>query len=65
MQLAVKLLAVLLAGLVAFLLMRMLVKGTTAGGVTRRGEPMAFWSIALAHTAFIAFLVYLFVRGRI
>ena len=62
MNFAVKLLLALLTGLIVFQLGRMLIKGATAGGVTRRGEPMAYWSFALARTAFIALLVYVLVR---
>jgi hypothetical protein len=65
MNFLVKLLVALVGVWMAFLLGRMLVKGATSGGITRSGEPMAYWSFALLRTAFIAFLVYVLIRGRI
>lgn len=62
MNFAVKLLLALLTALIVFQLGRMLVTGSTVGGVTRRGEPMAYWSIALARCAFIGFMVYVLVE---
>jgi len=64
MNLAVKLLLALLTALIVFQLGRMFFTGATVGGVTRRGDPMAYWSIALARSAFIALLVYVIV-GRV
>lgn len=52
----------LLAILVAFLLARMLLKGATAGGVTRRDKPVAYWGIVVAQSTFIAFLIYVVLR---
>lgn len=60
MSYGVKLLLALLATLILFQLGRMLLTGATVGGVTRSGEPMAYWAIALARSAFIALLVYVF-----
>jgi hypothetical protein len=41
----------------------MLLKGTTAAGVTRSGDPMAYWGIAVIHASLIAFLIYVLMRG--
>lgn len=55
----------LLTAIVAFLLVRMVVKGATAGGVTRRGEPMAYWSIIVAQTALLGFLLHALLSERL
>jgi len=58
-----RLLLVLLIACIAFFLRRMLLKGTTAAGVTRSGDPMAYWGIAVIHASGIAFLIYVLMRG--
>lgn len=60
-----KLLLALLTEVVAFLLGRMLVKGATAGGITRQGEPMAYWGTIAAQSALIAFLIYILLHEPI
>jgi hypothetical protein len=62
MNFAIKLLLAAIGAWVAFQLGWMLLKGATMGGITRRGSAMAYWSIVLARTVFIAFLVSLLVR---
>ena len=64
MHFVMQLLLVLLILCVSFLLGRMLLKGATAGGVTRNGEPKAYWSIAVAQTALVTFLIYVVMQGR-
>jgi hypothetical protein len=61
----VKVVIALLGVVVAFLLVRMLVKGATAAGVTRSGQPMAYWSIVVAQSALVVFFIYVLVDERI
>jgi hypothetical protein len=58
----VKLLLAVAGVWVAFQLGWSLLKGATMGGITRRESAMAYWSLVLARTVFIVFVISLLVR---